>query len=151
MVLSMSRSAPDLKPHRGGRSALCRTRRPDDSCSMRPTPRRPLVTVSRRPDTGRRRVARALPGRRHRFRNLAQELLMLLGLAVVLGAVAWLLTGLGGLLWVLVTVLVLGALRPRVPTAWVLSMYQAPPLPRWAAPRLHEVVDVIAVRAGLHH
>ena len=91
-----------------------------------------------------------VPGRRHRFRNLAQELLMLLGLAVVLGAVAWLLTGLAGLLWVLVTVLLLGALRPRVPTAWILSMYQAQPLPRWAAPRLHEVVDVLAVRAGLH-
>ncbi len=75
---------------------------------------------------------------------------MLLGLAVVLGAVAWLLTGLAGVLRVLVTVLLLGALRPRVPTAWVLSMYQAQPLPRWAAPRLHEVVDVLSVRARLH-
>ena len=51
----------------------------------------------------------------------------------MLGAVAWLLTGLAGLLWVLVTVLLLGALRPRVPTAWVLSKYQAQPLPRAAA------------------
>ena len=41
--------------------------------------------------------------------NLAQELLMLTGLAVVLGAVAWLLTGLAGLLWVLLTVLLLVA------------------------------------------
>jgi heat shock protein HtpX len=74
---------------------------------------------------------------------------MLTGLAVMLGAVAWLLTGLAGLVWVLATIVLLGALRPRVPTAWVLSMYQAQPLPRWAAPRLHEVVDVLAVRARL--
>lgn len=74
---------------------------------------------------------------------------MLAGLAVVLGAVAWLLTGLAGLLWVLMTVVLLGALRPRVPTAWVLSMYRAQPLPRWAAPGLHDVVDVLAARARL--
>lgn len=74
---------------------------------------------------------------------------MLTGLAVVLGAVAWLLVGWEGLLWVLLTVVLLAALRPRVPTAWVLSMYRAEPLPRWAAPRLHAVVDVLAVRAQL--
>jgi heat shock protein HtpX len=75
---------------------------------------------------------------------------MLTGLAVVLGAVAWLLTGWAGLVWVLVSVLLMGARRPRVPIAWVLSMYRAQPLPRRAAPRLHEVVDVLAVRAQLH-
>src|SRR6478672_1551868 len=116
---------------------------------MRSTPRRPPGRVSRRPDTGRRPTARAGPVRRHRIRNIAQELLMLTGLAVMLGAVAWLLTGLAGLVWVLATIVLLGALRPRVPTAWVLSMYRAQPLPRWAAPRLHEVVDVLAVRARL--
>jgi heat shock protein HtpX len=60
------------------------------------------------------------------------------------------LAGLVGLLSVLLAVLVVAALRPRVPIAWVLWMYQAQPLPRWAAPRLHEAVDVLAVRARLH-
>jgi heat shock protein HtpX len=90
------------------------------------------------------------PSPRHRVRNLVQELLLLTGLAVLLGAVGWLLAGWTGLLWVLLLVVMVGALRPRVPTAWVLSMYQAQPLPRWVAPRLHEIVDVLAVRAGLH-
>lgn len=78
-----------------------------------------------------------------------QELLLLAAMAVVLGTAAWLLAGAAGLLWALLVVLVLGTLRPRVPTAWVLSMYAARPLPRWAAPRLHELVDVLSARAQL--
>ena len=89
------------------------------------------------------------PGRRHRVRNLVQELLILASSAVTLGAIAWLLAGWVGLLSVEMAVLVVGALRPRVPIAWVLSMYQAQPLPRGMAPRLHEIVDVLARRAGL--
>ncbi|HET8988667.1 MAG TPA: zinc metalloprotease HtpX [Humibacillus sp.] len=116
---------------------------------MRPSHHHPLIAVSRRP-RGRLVMAPApVPGPRHRLRNLVQELLLLTGMAVVLGTVAWLLTGVTGLVWVLLVVVVLGALRPRVPTEWVLSMYQAQPVPRWAAPRLHEIVDVLAARAEL--
>jgi heat shock protein HtpX len=82
-------------------------------------------------------------------RNVAQELLLFLGLAVVLGAAAWLLAGTAGLLWAMVTVVVLATLRPRVPTAWVLSLYAAQPVPRAAAPRLHDLVDVLSERAQL--
>lgn len=89
------------------------------------------------------------PGRRHRVRNLVQELLILASMAVILGAIAWLLAGWVGLLCVVLAVLVVAALRPRGPIAWVLSMYQAQPLPRGVAPRLHEIVDVLARRAGL--
>lgn len=88
-------------------------------------------------------------GRHHRVRNLLEELLILSSFAVALGAIAGLLAGWVGLLSVLTAVVVVGALRPRVPTRWVLSMYQAQPLPRWVAPRLHETVDVLARRAGL--
>ena len=52
--------------------------------------------------------------------------------------------------WVLTVLIVVGVLRPRVPTARVLAMYGARPLPRWAAPRLHEVVDVLAAGARPH-
>jgi heat shock protein HtpX len=88
-------------------------------------------------------------GRRHTLRNVVQELLLLGGLAVLAGAAAWLLAGPAGALWVLLAVVLLAALRPRVPVAWVLSAYRAQPLPRWVAPQLHELVDVLAVRARL--
>ena len=113
---------------------------------MRPTGTHPAAR--RRPD--RRRVAAAYaPGRRHRVRNLAQELLLFVGMAGVLGAAAWLLAGTAGLIWAVFVVVVLATLRPRVPTAWVLSLYAAQPVPRAAAPRLHELVDVLCERAEL--
>jgi heat shock protein HtpX len=89
-------------------------------------------------------------GRRRRLRNAVQELLLLTGLVGALGVVAWLLLGVVGLVTVLTTGLVLSALRPRVPVSWVLWMYQARPLPSWAAPQLHWILQVLAERAGLH-
>ncbi|WP_141842572.1 zinc metalloprotease HtpX [Humibacillus xanthopallidus] len=108
----------------------------------------PHPAARRRPD-GRRVAAAYAPAGRHRVRNVAQELLLFLGLAVVLGAAAWLLAGTAGLLWATVTVVVLAMLRPRVPTAWILSLYAAQPVPRAAAPRLHDLVDVLSERAHL--
>ena len=81
---------------------------------------------------------------------MVQELLLLTGMAVVFAAVGWLLWGRAGLLSVLLAGLVVAVLRPRVPVGWVLWMYRAQPLPRWAAPQLHWIVDVLAERAGLH-
>jgi heat shock protein HtpX len=88
-------------------------------------------------------------GRRRKLRNGLQELLLLTGIAVTAGAVAWLLFGPMGLLSVLVAGLLVGAMRPRVPVSWVLWMYGAAPLSPWAAPRLHWLVDVLAEGAGL--
>jgi heat shock protein HtpX len=87
--------------------------------------------------------------RHRRLRNDLQELVLLTGMAVTVGAVGWLLFGFLGLLAVLMCALALGVLRPRVSVAWVLWMYDAQPLPRWAAPRLHWMVDLLAERARL--
>jgi heat shock protein HtpX len=70
-------------------------------------------------------------------------------MATVLGGLAWLLFGAGGLLWALVLGGIVLALRPRVPPRWVLSMYGARPLPYAAAPELHRYVQALAGRAGL--
>lgn len=92
---------------------------------------------------------RAASGGSLRVRNVAQELLVLASMAVALGLIAWLLAGSAGLWAVSIVVVVAAALRPRVPVTWVLWMCHAQPLPRWAAPVLHEMVDVLTVRAGL--
>jgi heat shock protein HtpX len=84
------------------------------------------------------------------FHNIVQELLLLTGMVVALGVVAWLAFGVVVLLWVLMVGLVVGALRPRVPVGWVLWMYRARPLPPWAAPQLYRLLDVLATRARLH-
>ena len=81
---------------------------------------------------------------------MVQELLLLAGMAVTFAAVGWLVLGEVGLLSVLIAGLVVAVLRPRVPVGWVLWMYRAQPLPRWSAPQLHWLVDVLAERAGLH-
>jgi heat shock protein HtpX len=105
--------------------------------------------AARRRWAARRAAFAYAPARRHRVRNLAQELLLFLGMAAVLGVAAWLLAGTAGLVWALVTVLVLATLRPRVPTAWVLSLYAARPIPYAAAPHVHDLVDVLCERAEL--
>jgi heat shock protein HtpX len=88
--------------------------------------------------------------RRRKLHNELQELVLLTGMTVTVGAVGWLAFGFLGLASVLMCVLVVGVLRPRVSVSWVLRVYDAQPLPRWTAPRLHWMVDVLAERAGLH-
>ena len=88
--------------------------------------------------------------RRRSVHNLLQELLLLAGTALTFGAVAWLLFGTVALVAVVVAFVLVVLLRPRVPADWVMSMYGAQPLPRWASPHLHGLVDVLTERAGLH-
>ena len=87
--------------------------------------------------------------RRGRLRNLLQELVLGVVMAGVMGAVAWFWLGYLGMATVLLSVVTLAALRPRVSAGLVLWLYGAQPLSRWAAPRLHQVVDVLARRAEL--
>lgn len=134
-----------------GRSALPGPTAVDECGSMRSTQHRNLSLEPPDVRGNERGIMSTEVGsrRRHRVRNLLEELLILVSLAVAPGAIAGLLAGWVGLLSALTAVAVVGVLRPRVPTRWVLSMYQAQPLPRWVAPRLHETVDVLARRAGL--
>jgi heat shock protein HtpX len=83
------------------------------------------------------------------MRNGLQELVLIAGMAATVGAIAWFLLGLPGLAAVLTCALGVALLRPRVSVALVLWVYDAQPLPRWAAPRLHWMVEVLTERAHL--
>lgn len=87
--------------------------------------------------------------RRQRLRNLAQGVLLLGGMAAILGALAWLLFGPAGLLWLVAFGVTAALFRPHIPADWVLSMYGATRLPEHAAPELHRWVRVLADRAEL--
>ena len=86
---------------------------------------------------------------RHKLRNMAQAVVLLGGMAGMLGLVAWLLFGLAGLFWMLAAGAVAILFRPNVPAEWILSMYGAQRLPRDAAPELHRYVRILSKRAGL--
>src|ERR1051325_9689819 len=87
--------------------------------------------------------------RRQKARNVIQGLVLLGGLVALAAGVAWVLFGLGGVLWILGLGALVGMLRPKVPTRVVLSMYGARPLAEAAAPGLYRIVRVLAQRAGL--
>lgn len=83
------------------------------------------------------------------MRNVVQGLVLLGGMVLVFAVIAWLFFGTSGILTVVIVGLVLGLIRPRIPTATVLRMYGAQPLPFEAAPELHQAIDTLAERAGL--
>ena len=87
--------------------------------------------------------------RRYKRRNAAQALLLLGGMVGMAALCAWVLAGLPGVWWVAVLGLVALALRPSLPSAWVLRMYGARALPPGAAPELHQVVRALSARAEL--
>ena len=87
--------------------------------------------------------------RRQQRRNWAQAALLLGGMVLTLGLCAWLLFGIRGVLWSVVLGAIALAMRPRMRPDWVLRMYRARPLPVTAAPQLHQMVEILAERAGL--
>lgn len=87
--------------------------------------------------------------RRYRIRGTVQAVLLVLGLALLLGACAWLLFGPTGFVWVAVAVLVGAAARPNVPAGALLRAMGARPLPHGAVPVIDRAVPVLAQRAGL--
>jgi heat shock protein HtpX len=70
-------------------------------------------------------------------------------MAATLGVVAFVLLGTAGLVVVLTCTITVALVRPRVSVGFVMWLYDAQPLPRWAAPRLHRIVDVLSERARL--
>jgi len=87
--------------------------------------------------------------RRQQRRNWLQGVLLLGGMVLTLGLCAWVLFGPDGILWTVGLGVIGLALRPRMRPDWVLRMYRARRLPVSAAPQLHQMVDVLATRAGL--
>jgi Zn-dependent protease with chaperone function len=87
--------------------------------------------------------------RRQKIRNAIQGLLLLGAMTTTAGALAWWLFGDQILLWVVLVGVLVGVLRPKVPTRWVLAMYGAQPIPRHAAPQLHRILEILSRRATL--
>lgn len=87
--------------------------------------------------------------RRQRLRNVLQEILLLGILVVIAAGLAWLFSGLIGVILVAGVAVALLLVRPRMATRAVLSLYGAQPLPYAAAPRVHHIVEVLAERARL--
>jgi len=106
---------------------------------VEPWPALPPGTVERDP---RARLWR-------RLRNGLQSAAVLGAMAAVLALAAWLVFGSRGVVVVGIAAVLGVLLRPRVPTAWVLRMAGARPLPEHAAPQLHHAVRGLARRAGL--
>ena len=84
-----------------------------------------------------------------RLRNLAQGLLLLAGLAVMPGALGWLLAGSTGVVWALVLVVIVAAFAGTMPARVVLARSGAIPLARPQAAGLYRIVDELARRARL--
>jgi heat shock protein HtpX len=87
--------------------------------------------------------------RRQRLRNVVQGVLLVATLVAVAGLLTWVLFGPRAILWVLGAMLLVAALRPRVPTRTLLAMYGAHELAPAMAPELFRIVVVLAERAGL--
>jgi heat shock protein HtpX len=83
------------------------------------------------------------------MRNLTQGALMLVAMVILAGWLTSLLFGAHALPWVLMVAAITAFLGPRTPTRWLMGMFEAQPLSRGNAPRLHAVVDELAHRAGL--
>ncbi len=85
----------------------------------------------------------------NRWRNLRQTLVMLAGMALLLGAIGWVLGGPAAVVWSVAAGLVLLMLGPVVPPGFILRLYRARPLDPHAAPELFALTAELARRAGL--
>lgn len=86
---------------------------------------------------------------RHALSNGLQSALLIAAMAAVLAAVGWALGGPAMMLGVLLGGLLLLALAPRLPSAWLLRMYGARPLAPYQAPQLHALLVTLSRRAGV--
>jgi heat shock protein HtpX len=85
----------------------------------------------------------------HRLRNSLQSLLLVGVLAALCAYLAWLLAGSFGM-WLALGFVVFGfALMPAASPRMIMGAYRAEPIHPRSAPRLYEVLEVLARRAGL--
>ena len=87
--------------------------------------------------------------RNHRLRNWLHTIVLIVGMAVLMGLLAWSLWGMIGVIWALIGVALLLAFAPNIPNDLMLRMYGAVPLTPAAAGQVHEIVDALTARAGL--
>jgi heat shock protein HtpX len=85
----------------------------------------------------------------HRTRNRLHALVLLLGMAMLLGLLGGLLGGTVGAVWALALAGALLALSPRIAPALLLRLYGGRPIQPFEAPGLLQAVAELAARAGL--
>lgn len=83
------------------------------------------------------------------LRNTLQTLALLLGMAMVLGALGWMLAGWGGTAWALLMVIATLLLVPRIPGELMARWMGAVALGIQAAPQLHGMLQQLTERASL--
>ena len=88
---------------------------------------------------------------RHRWRNRAQTLLLLAGMAVLLAACGWVVAGPDGLVWLGLGGGLALVLAPTLPPALMLRLAGARPVAPWQWPLVYRVLDELARRAGLEN
>jgi heat shock protein HtpX len=70
-------------------------------------------------------------------------------MAALAGFIGWLLLGPDGIAWAAAAGALTIALSPRISPRWVLRALGALEVPPWQAPHLHEILELLARRAGL--
>lgn len=87
--------------------------------------------------------------REHKTRNIRHSVLLMGGMAMVLGLAAWLLWGATGTLLVFATVGLIVLLAPRIPPEVIMRLYRAQPIQPGQAGQLRDIVSMLSERAGL--
>lgn len=91
-------------------------------------------------------------GRRHllhKLRNALHSLVLVVGMAALAAACAWVVWGWEGVLWAMAAVALAMVLSPSIPAGLVLSMYRARPIARAEFPEGYALLDELGRRAGL--
>ncbi|HEB57867.1 MAG TPA: peptidase M48 [Gammaproteobacteria bacterium] len=86
---------------------------------------------------------------RHKLLNAVQSVLMLLGMTLILGLLAYLLGGREMFWWAIVTTALVFILAPQVSPRMLMHLYQARPLAPGEVPALHEMIATLSRHAGL--
>lgn len=85
----------------------------------------------------------------HKLNNLLQSIMLLAGMAALLGLLGWLLAGIKGIIWAAIIGVVFLLVSPRASPRLVLKLSGARPLGVAEAPGLYALVKSLALRARL--
>lgn len=85
----------------------------------------------------------------HKLNNLLQSILLLAGMAALLGLLGWLLAGIEGVIWAGIIGVVFLLVSPRASPRLVFKLSGARPLSVAEAPGLYALVKTLALRARL--
>lgn len=85
----------------------------------------------------------------YKWQNTLHTLLLLAGMLALTSLLGWMLWGGVGVAGLMIFVFTLFLLMPRIPGVWLMRMYRARQLTPQTAPGLYNIVQELALRAGL--